>query len=56
VDEVGPGSYDTHGGEEKFLVENLKKRVFLEALAVDGKKIFICFSKTEDLMERIGLT
>jgi len=45
---MGCGSFDKHGGEEKVLVGNLKERVCLEALAVDGKKIFI-------YMERIGL-
>jgi hypothetical protein len=55
VDETGRGSCDTHGGEDKVLVGNLKERVCLEALALDGKKIFICISKTEDLMERFGL-
>jgi len=43
-----------HGGEEKVLVGNLKERVCLEALTLDGKKIFICISKTAGLMERIG--
>ena len=55
MDEIGRRSCDTHGVEEKVLVGNLKKRVCLEVLAVDGEKIFICISKTEDLMERIGL-
>jgi len=55
VDEMGRGSCDIHGGEEKVLVGNLKERVCLEALALDGKKIFICISKTEDLVEQIGL-
>jgi len=39
---MGHGSCDTHGGEEKVLVGNLKERFCLEALAVDGKKIFVC--------------
>jgi hypothetical protein len=55
VDEICHWSCDTHGAEEKVLVGNLKERVYLEALAVDGEKIFIYISKTEDLMERIGL-
>jgi hypothetical protein len=55
VDEMGRGACDRHGVEEKVLVGNLRKRVCLEALAVDGEKIFICISKTEDLMERTGL-
>jgi len=43
------------GRRRNVLVGNLKERVCLEALALDGKKIFICISKTEDLMERTGL-
>jgi hypothetical protein len=42
-------------GRREVLVGNLKERVCLEALAVDGKKIFICISKTEVLIERTGL-
>jgi hypothetical protein len=52
---MGRGSCVRHGGEETILVGNLKERVCLEALAVDGKKISMCISKTEDLVERIGL-
>ena len=47
LDEMGHGSCDTHGGEQKVLVGNLKERVRLEALALDGKKIFICTSQRQ---------
>jgi hypothetical protein len=54
VDEVVGGSCGTHGGEERILMGNLKERVCLEALALDGKIIFVCITKTEDLIEWTG--
>lgn len=54
MDEIGGRSCSTHEGGEKFLVGNLKERVCLEALALDGKIIFVFISKKKDLMERTG--